>query len=148
MLSYAAAAVLLVVISSAYWFGRGPGETADLSFLSGGEVEWLREVDRRQTDGLLVREDAGSVEVGIYFPAFFDEEAYTVQFQTAIGEVILEKSVAPTDLSERSGLRVRIRTEDLPPGEYCLVLLSRSLIQDGSSSQTRFPFILTRERSL
>jgi hypothetical protein len=144
IVAIASVAVIVVVLSVGYWLTTEPDYGPQIQFTTLTDVTWLNESIRTEQTLPSIQERNGSIDVGLSFRAFFDEESYLIQLQLPEGIVLDEKSIRKDDYND-PGIRLRIECLSLEPGEYQLILISRKLSDPDYMMQTAYPFFLAKD---
>ncbi|MFW9817624.1 MAG: hypothetical protein ACFFEW_17015 [Candidatus Thorarchaeota archaeon] len=138
-----AAAVLILAFAVVYWLVIGTNRGPEVRFVSTQDINWLAESTRSDQTLPEIHEEDDWIRVGVRFPAFFEQEAYTIQLQTMEGKVLQELAIREEDYEE-TGIGLALKTADLPPGRYQLLLISRKLSDKAYSLHVAYPFILLK----
>jgi predicted anti-sigma-YlaC factor YlaD len=138
-----AAAVLILAFAVVYWIFVGTNRGPEVRFVSTHGIDWLNESLRGDQPLPEIHEEDDWIRVGVKFPAFFKQEAYTIQLQTNEGRALRQLAVREEDYKE-TGIGLAIKTANLPPGKYRLLLISRRLSDEAYSLQVAYPFILLK----
>lgn len=141
--AFSAAAVLILAFAIVYWLVIERSHGPDIRFVATQDINWLAESTRSDQTLPKIREDNDWIRVGVRFPAFFEDEMYTIQLQTMAGKVLRQSAISQEDYEE-TGIGLAIKTVELPPGEYRLLLISRRLSDEAFSLNVAYPFVLLK----
>ena len=137
-----AAVILAIAIPLGYIIRSQMAGGVKVEFVQAADVVWLHELQRSDLEKPLVERKDGWVQIGLTFDTFFDDESYILELQSAEGEVLFKKKLSESDFTSHRGLVMRVKTQDIAPGEYLLILVASKTATPEEEYRTIYPFIL------